>query len=314
MRPALTRRRLLGLPIAASGLALLPFGSKAGADTRATHWHGQALGGAAELVFYHEDSAQADRLVARIAAEIARLEAIFSLYRQDSALARLNRQGALAMPPPELIEVLEVARKVWKISDGAFDPTIQPLWRAYADHFATPNADPSGPEAQDIEAALALVGLDKVSFNRDRIAFARPGMALTLNGVAQGYITDCVTEILGAGGVTSALAAIGEVRALGTRPDGTPWRVGIAGGETVDLASRALATSSASGFRFAGPQSPGHILDPRSGMSPSLHESVSVFAPQAAFADALATAFCLMPRSEIDVLLPALPGIEVLVS
>ena len=311
MPPALTRRRALGLPLAAAGLALWPLKA---AVAQATRWHGKALGAAAELVFYHEDGEQADRLVARIAAETARLEAIFSLYRQDSALSTLNRQGALAMPPPELVEVLEIASTVWQLTDGAFDPTIQPLWRAYADHFAVEGADPDGPSAQEIDAALALVGLDQVSFNTTRIAFTRPGMALTLNGIAQGYITDRVTQILAAGGVNSALADIGEVRALGSRPDGTPWRVQIKGGQTVDLAARALATSSASGFRFAGPNSPSHILDPRSGMAPSLHETVSVFAPKAAFADALATAFCLMPRPEIDALLATLPEIDVLIS
>jgi thiamine biosynthesis lipoprotein len=229
----------------------------------------------------------------------------------DSTLSLLNRQGFLAAPPPELVAVLETSRKVWALSDGAFDPTIQPLWRAYADHFAKDDADPAGPSAEAIERALALVGLDKVAFNADRIAFSRPGMALTLNGVAQGFITDRAIDLLSTGGATGALADIGEVRALGRRPDGAPWQVGIPGGEPVALVDRALATSSASGFRFAGEGSPGHILDPRSGLAAPLHETVSVFAPEAAIADALATAFCLMSTAEIEALLPSLPGVEV---
>lgn len=314
MRPALSRRCFIGVSAAAAGLGLLPFGAVASDGEQMVRWHGKALGAAAELILHHPDRAQAQRLVARAATEIARLEAIFSLYRDDSALSTLNRQGALASPPPELVAVLEISRAIWNATDGAFDPTIQPLWLAYANHFSQPDAAPSGPSHRVIEEALALVGLDKVSFNRDRIAFARSGMALTLNGVAQGYITDCVVDLLRAGGVTSALADIGEVRALGSRPDGSPWRVAIHGGQTVDLANRALATSSASGFRFAGPDSPGHILDPRSGLAPGLHESVSVFAPQAATADALATAFCLMPGEAIEALLPSLPEVEVLIS
>src|SRR5690606_10882163 len=101
------------------------------------------------------------------------------------------------------------------------------LWRAYADHFAAPGADPAGPSQERIANALAFVGFDGVGFNRDRIAFARSGMALTLNGIAQGFITDRIVELLRAGGVTSTLADVGEIRALGRRPDGTPWRVGI---------------------------------------------------------------------------------------
>lgn len=314
MRPTFPRRRFIGLSAAAAGLALLPLRAAA-APAEAVRWRGRALGATAELIVHHPDRAQASRLVSRAATEIARLEGVFSLYRADSTLSTLNRQGALAAPPPELIEVLEISRDVWTLSDGAFDPTIQPLWLAYADHFAAPGADPAGPSPETIEEALALVGLDEVAFNRDRVAFAHAGMALTLNGVAQGYITDRVVELLRAGGVESALADIGEVRALGSRPDGSPWRVAIAGGEEeIGLVDRAIATSSPSGFRFGGEGSPGHILDPRSGLARSRHERVSVLAPEAALADALATAFCLMETAQIEALLPALPGVEVRLS
>jgi thiamine biosynthesis lipoprotein len=314
MRPALGRRRFIGISAAAAGLALVPFAAST-MPQEAVRWRGQALGASAELIVHHHDREQAERLVARAAVEIARLERIFSLYRSESALSTLNRQGALASPPPELVDLLGRCREVWTLTGGAFDPTVQPLWLAYADHFARPDADPAGPSPETVREALALVGLDKVGFNRDRVAFARPGMALTLNGIAQGFITDRAVETLRAGGVESALADVGEVRALGARPDGSPWRVGIAGGaQTVDLVNRAIATSSASGFRFGGPGTPGHLIDPRSGLAASLHESVSVLAPEAASADALATAFCLMGAAEIEALLPSLPGVEVRLS
>ncbi len=311
MQSNLTRRRFIGISAAAAGLALMPFGAMAAMPAEAVRWHGRALGASAELIVHHHDREQAGRLVARAATEIARLERIFSLYMPDSALSTLNRQGALASPPAELVDVLEKAREVWTLSAGAFDPTIQPLWLAYAGHFSMPDPDPAGPSRAAIEAALALVGLDKVGFNRDRVAFSRPGMALTLNGIAQGYITDRVVELLRAGGVESTLADIGEIRALGRRPDGSPWRVGVAGSdEPIELVDRAIATSSASGFRFGGEGSPGHILDPRSGLAECRHETVSVLAPEAATADALATAFCLMTTARIEALLPALPGVE----
>lgn len=314
MQATPTRRRFIGISAAAAGLALLPFGAAA-VPAEAVRWRGRALGAAAELIVHHPDRTQGEHLVARAASEIARLENIFSLYRPDSALSTLNRQGVLAAPPAELVEVLEVSRTVWTLSDGAFDPTIQPLWLAYADHFAAPGADPAGPSPEIIQRALAIVGLDKVAFNRDRIAFSRPGMALTLNGIAQGFITDRIVELLRAGGVTSTLADAGEIRALGRRPDGSPWQVGIAGsGERIDLIDRAIATSSASGFRFGGTAGPGHILDPRSGLGECLHESVSVLAPEAATADALATAFCLMETARIEALMPSLPGVEVRLS
>jgi len=306
---AFTRRRFIGISAAASGLALLPFGT---AHAEAVRWRGVALGAPAEMVLHHPDRDAAHRLVARSVAELARLERIFSLYRADSALSRLNAQGFLADPPPELVALLEASRHVHALSGGLFDPTVQPLWQLLARHFAAPGADPSGPSRDDRAAALALVGLDRVVFNRDRIVFRQPGMALTLNGIAQGFITDRIVTLLRVGGVMSTLADLGEIRALGARPDGTPWRVGLAGeAGALPLINRAVATSSAEGFRFAGPHSPGHILDPRTGASAARHASVSVIAPEAATADALSTAFSLMPSDQIAQMLARLPDTEV---
>lgn len=312
-----TRRRFIGISAAACGLALLPLGGFARAEAGAVRWRGRALGAEAELVLHHPDRAKAERLVKRAAAEIARLERIFSLYQPDSALSRLNRLGALATPPPELVALLETSHAAWTLTGGAFDPTVQPLWLLHARHFATPGADPAGPASGAVEAALEHVGFDRVAYGFDRVVFTRPGMGMTLNGIAQGFITDRVVELLREGGVTSALADAGEVRALGTRGDGSPWRAGIeapgvtAPGAVLELADRALSTSSAAGFRFAGAGSPSHLLDPRSGVSASLHASVSVLAPDAAMADALSTAFSFMEAGRIAALAASLPGVEV---
>ena len=131
-------------------------------------------------------------------------------------------------------------------------------------------------------------------------------MALTLNGVAQGYITDRITALLAENGLTQSLVDMGEYRALGTRPDGTPWRVGLSTLESdatpdrfVDLAGKALATSSAEGFSFDASGRFNHLLDPRTGLSASLYAYLTVVAPDAAGADAWATAFSLMSPEEI---------------
>jgi thiamine biosynthesis lipoprotein len=307
-----TRRRFIGISAAAAGLALLPFGGLARAEAHALVWRGRALGAPAELVVHHHDRAEGERLVRRAAAEIDRLERIFSLYMPASALSQLNRLGALAVPPPELVALMEKSRAAWALSEGAFDPTVQPLWQLYARHFSAPGADPAGPASREVESALALTGFERVAFDRSRIAFARPGMALTLNGVAQGFITDLIVDLLRAGGAARTLVDAGEIRALGPRPDGTPWRVAIAGGGPVlDIEDRAIATSSGNGFRFAGPDSPCHLIDPRSGASASRYDGVSVIAPDATTADALSTAFSFMDPERIGTLLAGLPGVEV---
>lgn len=298
----LTRRRALGLLAAAAGLPLVLRAGRATAEV--VTWHGRALGAPATLILHHPDRPAAERLVAACVAELERLEGILSLYRADSALSELNRTGALAAPPPELVAILDDCRRYHAATDGAFDPTVQPLWRLYADHFAA-GGDPVGPPAEALAQAQARVGLDAVHASPDRIAFARPGMALTLNGIAQGWITDRIAERLRAAGVTSTLVDMGEIRGIGPHP----WRVEIAGTDSVlALTDRAVATSAAAGFAFDAAGRFTHIVDPRSGATPNRAGSLTVIAPTAAAADALSTGFWLTDPAAI----PILPGVQVL--
>jgi thiamine biosynthesis lipoprotein len=306
MTASLTRRRLIGITAAAAGLALLPLGTRARADARLITWRGQAMGAFASLQIHHHDQAAAGSLIERAIAEVRRLEGIFSLYRDDSALVALNRRGVLVAPPPELVDLLAASRRYHALTAGAFDPTVQALWTLYREHFSTPGADPDGPPAALREAALSLVGFNAVAFDQNRVALPRRGMALTFNGIAQGYATDRILEILRSGGVTSSLVDMGEPRALGPSAAGTPWRVGIASpdeparvSEVVELVDRAVATSGAYGFRFDREGRFNHLLDPRTGRSAELHRSVTVLHQSATEADALSTAFSFMTENEI---------------
>ncbi|HET9068960.1 MAG TPA: FAD:protein FMN transferase [Amaricoccus sp.] len=298
----LTRRRALGLLAAAAGLPLALRATRATAEV--VTWHGRALGAPATLILHHPDRGEAERLLAACAAELDRLEGIFSLYRPESALSALNRSRALAAPPPELVGCLDDCRRFHTLTDGAFDPTVQPLWRLYADHFQA-GGGVAGPSPAAIAAARAAVGLDAVRSNADRIALTRPGMALTLNGIAQGWITDRIVELLRAAGVTSTLVDMGEIRGLGDN-DGRPWQVAVAGTDArVPLADRAIAVSAPAGFAFDPAGRFTHIIDPRTGATPARWARVSVTAPTAAEADALSTGFALMQE------IPALAGVTV---
>ena len=133
-----------------------------------------------------------------------------------------------------------------------------------AEHFSNADANSTGPSSAQIREALGRIDLGKVVYNRDRIVLPR-GMALTLNGIAQGYVTDRAVDILRRGGIVSSLVNMGEIRSLGPRPNRQPWRIGIQGSQlaaerlpSFDLVDRAAATSSGSGFAFdpAGLQPP----------------------------------------------------------
>lgn len=280
----LTRRRFIAI-----SAALMPSHALA----RAPDLHvetGLALGARVTLRLQHPE---APRLARMAMAEIRRLEGVFSIYLPDSSLSRLNRDGQLLAPPFELLECLALAGRVHAASGGRFDPTIQPLWLAEA------GARGAGQRLSDAQraAARALIGWQGVGLSSDAVAL-RPGMALTLNGIAQGYIADRVAALLADNGLTRALIDSGELRAL---PEGD-WPVQLASGGSVALRNRALATSAPLGMTFAGDGESSHILDPETGRPVQSHwRAISVSAGSAALADALSTAACLS-RDRDDVL------------
>ncbi|WP_337182872.1 FAD:protein FMN transferase [Shinella sp.] len=280
----LTRRRLIAISAA---LAVLPAVARAN-PAAARLWTGQALGARASIRLVHPDG---EAVAARVMAEIDRLENILSLYRPASALSRLNREGHLAAPPFELLECLSLAGAVHRASGGLFDPTVQPLWALWAQAAV----GGTRPDAGALERVRRKTGWDKVEMDASAITL-RPGTALTLNGIGQGYVADRVAALLEAEGLTDILIDTGELRALGGRPEGGGWPVRLETGERLGLRQRALATSAALGTTFDQAGRDGHILDPKTGMpAPARWRAVSISAPSAAIADALATAACLMP-------------------
>ncbi|HYH17352.1 MAG TPA: FAD:protein FMN transferase [Azospirillum sp.] len=293
-----SRRRFL--TIAAATLAGWPRAPRAAPDD-AVRWSGTVMGMDGRLVLQSEDRARAARAVGACLVEIARLERVFSLFRADSALTRLNRDGMLVGPPAELVEVLAEAQRMTALSSGAFDVTIQPLWDLYARHFAKPGADAAGPDDAAIAAALARIGMEGVAFSDQGIAFLNPGMAVTLNGIAQGYITDRIAALLRAEGFRHVLIDMGELRTLGPRADGAPWRVAVDGpGDplTLDVADVAVATSSGAGTVFDPAGRHHHIFNPATGRSSQQARRVTVVARNATTADALSTALTVLPAEQ----------------
>lgn len=248
-------------------------------------WQGRGLGGAISLRL--EGSATDLALLApKLQAEIDRIEAVASLHR-ESELVRLNRVGGIGWPSADLLDLLALSDRVHRATQGAFDPTVQPLWQALA-------------TGADTTPAWRTIGWERVRFDAREVRLDRD-QALTLNGIAQGWAADRIAALLEAKGY-KALIDMGEFRALGG-----PWPVTAEGpGLRVPkmLRQTALAVSSPMATRI-GPGLP-HILGPK-GQSP-LWQTVAVTAPQAALADALSTAFCLMPRAAIASALQDFPG------
>jgi thiamine biosynthesis lipoprotein len=245
-------------------------------------WRGAALGGEARVSLYGADPAAAQSALEAIAAEIERLEDIFSLHRATSEISRLNREGSIALPSRDFVESLRVALEWRNRTHGAFDPTVQPVWQAAAS---------SMPISSQL---LALTG-SQIEISQARISLS-PGASVTLNGIAQGRIADRVTDILLAHGFSDVVIDAGELRL----PGSTRRAVGIpAAKAAVSVAGVAIATSEPSTLMFDARTFRHHLIDPRSGESPRHWHSISVFAPTAEMADALSTAFAVLPYEAV---------------
>lgn len=270
----------------------------AGAAAGCARWHGEAVwrermllgfGTALRLQAAHRSAERVEAALDEAVQTLQRIHAQMSLFDAGSELSRLNRDGRLEAPPPELREVLTLARDVSAASGGLFDVTVQPLWTCWE----TAHRAGRRPTAEELDAARALVGWQRLAVERHAIGLAG-GAQVTLNGIAQGYAADCARRVLVRHGITDALVDAGEYAPLGQGRGGRPWRLGIADAHDeqrllarLALDGRCVATSSDAGHRFSADRRHHHILDPRNGASPPLLSSVTVVAGQGALADAL---------------------------
>lgn len=260
----MNRRRFLALSAAA-------LASPAHAQTR---WQGRAFGADCTLTLFGP-TRQAEAALATLPTLIEAIEADFSLHR-PSALTSLNATGRLADPSPAFRALTDLADAIHRLTDGAFDPSVQPLWQAAAE--GRPNLAPIGWHRVRRDGGIALDA----------------GMALTFNGIAQGFGADAVRAHLAAHGFDHALIDMGEMAALGG-----PFRFGLGDPAHGQLATRtltgtAIATSSPMAT-LAGGQP--HILHPQ-GLPPHW-STVSVEATSATLADALSTALVFLPADRI---------------
>jgi thiamine biosynthesis lipoprotein len=246
-----------------------------------------------------------ERLDARDAAraalaEAARLDAAWSVFRDDSLLSAVNRLAATRGVPVdgELAELLERCARLHAATGGAFDVTATPLsrcWRLLERTGGVP-----APEA--LAAARECVGMAHVVIDRDdgarhgpaTIRFLRPGVELNLGAIGKGWAVDRIAARLRAAGATPALVSAGDssIAAVGAPPAG--WLVALRGPAPrvhLRLRDAAAGTTGAAeqGFTRDGVRY-GHVLDPRTGYPARGVTRATVVADSAADADALSTA------------------------
>jgi thiamine biosynthesis lipoprotein len=296
---------LLGL--GAASAALVPVNAEAVKLDRKRHKVSStrlAMGTLVSMTLIHESRDGAQEAMGRAFEEMERLSRLLNRHDRSTAMGCLNHEGCLEDAPPELREVVARALHHHRLSGGAFDVTVKPVVDLFKERYAA--GEPLEIPRSLLDKALRLVDARAVELQGEEIRFARPGMGLTLDGIAKGYIVDRVSEQLSRRGIGNHLVnAGGDIRTRGSREDGAPWAVAIEDPEKqgafpdiLRMRDGAVATSGSYEIYFDREKMVHHIVDPRSGGSPLESTSVSVRAKTAMDADALATGVFVMEPEE----------------
>ena len=253
------------------------------------------------IIVYHDSAAAAERAVDEAMAEIVRLDAVMSHYKQQSELSRLNREGrrGFVAVEPSLYEVLEVSVEFSRKSGGRFDVTIAPLLRVWKDAYAAGRR----PSAQEIAEVRRCVGYQHIEMKPpNEIRFRSDCLELDLGGIGKGYAVDKALAVLESAGIRHAVVNAGgsTIGAIGAPPglDGWPIDLGTESRPTQDHAAsrwRGLDVAAAPAAAAVRAGAFGEIIDTRREAPIARETMVSVMTPSAARADALSTTLLLLP-------------------
>jgi thiamine biosynthesis lipoprotein len=267
---------------------------------RLYHHPFHSMGSRCEVRIYARTENEAAAVARRAAADVQRLDAKYSNYRDDSVTAEINRVGAAGGATEvdeETASLLDYADTCFEQSEGLFDLTSGALRAAWGSQRGVL------PEPATLERLLQRVGWDKVLWSRPRLEFSVAGMELDFGGVVKEYAADRAAVICVEAGVHHGLVDLGgDIKVIGPHPDGTPWSVGIqhprqpnAVMATIDLSHGAIATSGDyERFVEIGGTRYSHIVSPRTGMPVRGLAGVSVVAPECVVAGSATTIAMLM--------------------
>ena len=315
------RRSFLKLAGAASAGATLPLVSPAlglaslNQRFKVAQETKMMMGTLVSVTVVDPSSSLAQKGVARCFEDMQALAAVFDRHQANGLLAQLNKQGNLSEIPPVMNKVLMLSGAVHQLSNGAFDITVAPVLDAYTRAYKKGGL----PTTKEINEALASMG----SLRRQGkgLSLTAEGAALTLDGVAKGFIADQGIETLNKVGIKHALInAGGDVAVMGERSPGQPWRVAISDPDqpqkakmVVNMTKGAIATSGNYEVFFDQERLYHHIINPDTGRSPRTDVSTSVKAGSAAVADAFSTACFVLTPKQAMALIKSRPGLEAMI-
>lgn len=254
------------------------------------------MGTSVSVVALAEDREAAGIAIEAAFARMATVAAELTRFDPASPLARLNRDGQLHAVPPHLHAVLREALALSAQTQGAFDASVLPVLRSYEALRGIDHLD-AAADAR-IERHESLVDYRAIHVDALGIRLGAPGMAITLDGIAKGYVVDQGVAALKAHGIEYGIVdAGGDVHAFSGSDPQRHWNVGIVDPQdtgrvaaVVQVRNAALSTSGNYRIFFSADRRLFHIVDPRTGFSPQGYSSMTMLAERSVLADGMSTA------------------------
>ena len=263
------------------------------------------MGSAFELGIVENDEIKANELLETGVAEIQRIEALLTEFKPTSFTSKINLNAGIepVKVDTETFQLIERCHRISSLTTGCFDITVGPLKKLY--NFKNENFE--FPSRKTISETLNKTGFQHIVLEASNhsIFLKNKGMHISFAAIGKGYAADCVKKLWQKSGVNSGfINASGDITAFGTKADGSPWKIGIANPDDknemlfhIPLNNGSVATSGdyEQFFLFNGKRH-SHNIHPKTGMPLTGIKSVSIFAPSAELADALATAVYVMGK------------------
>jgi thiamine biosynthesis lipoprotein len=280
------------------------------------------MGSNFDITVVANDKTEADAYIDMAVNEIYRIEQLISSWKPTSQTSEINRNAGLnpVKVDKELFDLIKRSKAISELTDGAFDISF-----AAIDKIWTFNGQDSElPDEKTLKASVQHIGHEKIILDDEQqsVFLKEKGMKIGFGAIGKGYAADKAKSLLQSKGVSAGIInASGDMNAWGTQPDGSAWKVAITNPMDkstnyglFDLNREAVVTSGnyekftmVDGKRYA------HIIDPRTGMPTQGILSVTIFAPKAELADALATSVFVMGDEVGLNLINQLPDIEAII-
>jgi len=266
----------------------------------------------------YSDEKTGEEAIGAAFARMEEIERIASIFDEQAEAFQLNRDGRLDAASDDLLKLITMSIDYNRVTDGAFDITVQPLLDLWAGGLWKESAE---VQQSRIDETMELVGSDKIGIEGNKIYFTVEGMKITLGGIAKGYAVDEALEVLSSMGIKHALVnAGGDMATLGPKPDQEPWNIALANPDdtsqclaSFNVSDKAVCTSGNYERYFNPEKTVAHIINPKTGYSAQECISVTIIAENCTQADALATGvFVIGPENGMR-LVESLDDVECLI-